>query len=127
MLDPNQIRFARTQLSLSQRELSRRANISRTALNQFEQGKYVPGAHFSRKLRDFFETHGVSLTMKADKRIATTRTLPQEAINLSLSNTEPDGPIYTVEAEETDDTSAGAVMLLLAFGLSLILGRKIGS
>lgn len=125
MLDPNQIRQAREALSLSQRELARRAGISRTALNQLEQGKVTPGPHFSRKLRDFFEVAGMGVT--APGRINTPQ--PAALVEATTSDegiVEPEQETDPTLEESEDDGLADGLVILLGLGLSLILGRRVG-
>lgn len=125
MLDPNQIYFARQKLSLSQRELASRANVSRTALNQFEQGKYVPGANFSRKLLDFFETENVDISVRANNPIEVTPSIPKQDSVAPLGIPEEVETSNSEKVTEADDDVLGAWMMALTIGLSLILGQNI--
>ncbi|WP_117319707.1 helix-turn-helix domain-containing protein [Chromatocurvus halotolerans] len=123
MLDPDQIRQARHALSLSQHELARRARVSRTALNQFEQGKYQPGLHFCRKLLDYFETKGIHHELLSEPQRATTghwSALADDATNSHTAQNEEAGP------ECAEQEAPGAVAILIGLGLSLIIGRRIG-
>ena len=125
MLDPNQIRQAREALSLSQRELARRAGISRTGLNQLEQGKIMPGPHFSRKLRDFFERAGVEITA----RVVTLTPPRPELTNPAQGRISKEDPehISTPTGDESDDADlVGYVLVILSLGLSIALGRSVG-
>jgi transcriptional regulator with XRE-family HTH domain len=125
MLNPNQISHAREALSLSQRELARRANISRTALNQFEQGKGVPGPYFSRKLRDYFEVAGVDIAARAETPQSPSATAENAACG-GLSAVEPDQRPATVPKADDEIDLSGAILMLLGLGLSVLLGRRIG-
>lgn len=128
MLDPNQICEARHELSLSQHELARRACVSRTALNQFEQGNYSAGPNFCRKLRDYFEAEGIELDAAngAPPTLSATPVapplVPKGAPLQPHILTSSDGG--AVDAPET--RLPRAIELVLGVGLSLILGRRIG-
>ena len=128
MLDPNQIREARYALSLSQHELARRASVSRTALNQFEQRNYQAGPSFCRKLRDYFEREGIHLEVLPDS--SPKRQPIAEAYHNRL--VQGAAEVHTAGLDEatgpecTERVTLGPVEILVGVGLSLILGRKIG-
>lgn len=129
MLDPNEIRQARYTLSLSQHELARRACVSRTALNQFEQGSYQAGPNFCRKLRDYFETKGIHLEELREPppegqptAVGPRRPLvPDEAQAQAQAHATGER-----DSEDAERAMPGPIEILVGVGLSLILGRRVG-
>lgn len=58
-LSPEQCRWARRALSLSQRQLNEESGASLAYIKQFETGRFRPSEEFQRSLLDFFEGRGV--------------------------------------------------------------------
>lgn len=128
MLDPNDIRQARYALSLSQHELARRACVSRTALNQFEQGLYKAGPNFCRKLRDYFETAGIPFEVWLERPLGRRSVADRHQHPLAhnpaqaLANT----PDEADPLEGPTSNMPGPLEIAAGLALSLILGRRAG-
>lgn len=128
MLDPNQICEARYALSLSQHELARRARVSRTALNQFEQGTYQAGPSFCRKLRDYFEAEGIhleALTEPQSERQPMAE-VPHNQLAKDAAQARAGEQDEGIGSEGAEHATPGPIEILVGVGISLLLGRRIG-
>ena len=124
MLYPDQICEARHTLSLSQHELARRACVSRTALNQFEQGNYPAGPNFCRKLRDYFEAEGIHLEAVSDPQSSPSGHESPPARDAQKAHA--GAPSDWSRPEGDEQRVPGTLEILIGVGLSLLLGRRIG-
>jgi transcriptional regulator with XRE-family HTH domain len=61
-LSPEQCRWARRALSLSQRQLNEESGASLAYIKQFETGRFRPGEEFQRSLLEFFEGRGIDFS-----------------------------------------------------------------
>ncbi|WP_363331665.1 helix-turn-helix transcriptional regulator [Haliea sp.] len=125
MLYPDQICEARHTLSLSQHELARRACVSRTALNQFERGNYLAGPNFSRKLRDYFEAEGIHL--EALSKLQSRPSGHQSPPACDAQKARTVAPSDWNRPESAEQRVPGPFEILIGVGLSLLLGRRMGS
>jgi len=60
VLTPEESKTARRQLSMSQKDVAKELNQTRTNVSWFESGRFKPDTSFVNELRDFYESQGVT-------------------------------------------------------------------